>query len=150
MGTSLIRAEVEPSSHVLRLLTLCSLPLPRRPSGIPEKDLRSTMAPYFLQQRDALWRRVQRQEAENRQLAEAVLAGRRQVEELQLRGQAQWQAWQVSAGAPPSGTCSRLQQRKQTEIRRCGGHFGALIGDGLCSGEALSRWPKHQPDINAC
>ncbi|XP_070252355.1 polyamine-modulated factor 1 isoform X2 [Myotis yumanensis] len=66
-----------------------------RPSGIPEKDLRSTMVPYFLQQRDALRRRVQRQEAENRQLADAVLAGRRQVEELQLQGQAQWQAWQA-------------------------------------------------------
>nr|KAF6413577.1 hypothetical protein HJG59_009771 [Molossus molossus] len=67
----------------------------RRPSGIPEKDLRSIMVPYFLQQRDALQRCVQKQEAENRQLADAVLAGRRQVEELQLQGQAQWQAWQA-------------------------------------------------------
>lgn len=66
-----------------------------RPSGIPEKDLRSTMVPYFLQQRDILQRRVQKQEAENRQLAEAVLAGRRQVEELQLQGQARQQAWQA-------------------------------------------------------
>ncbi|KAM8814729.1 polyamine-modulated factor 1-like [Rhynchonycteris naso] len=66
-----------------------------RPSGIPEKDLRSTLVPYFLQQRDILQRRVQKQEAENRQLADAVLAGRRQVEELQLQGQAQWQAWQA-------------------------------------------------------
>ncbi|XP_047640279.1 polyamine-modulated factor 1 [Phacochoerus africanus] len=66
-----------------------------RPSGIPEKDLRSTMVPYFLQQRDVLQRRVQKQEAENRQLAEAVLAGRRQVEELQLQGQARQQAWQA-------------------------------------------------------
>lgn len=55
------------------------------------------MVPYFLQQRDALQRRVHRQEAENRQLAEAVLAGRRQVEELQQQGQAQQQAWQVGA-----------------------------------------------------
>ncbi|XP_059946721.1 polyamine-modulated factor 1 isoform X5 [Mesoplodon densirostris] len=66
-----------------------------RPSGIPEKDLRSTVVPYFLQQRDALQRRVQKQEAENRQLADAVLAGRRQVEELQLQGQARQQAWQA-------------------------------------------------------
>ncbi|XP_032319944.1 polyamine-modulated factor 1 isoform X3 [Camelus ferus] len=65
-----------------------------RPSGIPEKDLRSTLVPYFLQQRDALQRRVQKQEAENRQLADAVLAGRRQVEELQLQVQARQQAWQ--------------------------------------------------------
>ncbi|XP_046538293.1 polyamine-modulated factor 1-like isoform X2 [Equus quagga] len=66
-----------------------------RPSGIPEKDLQRTMVPYFLQQRDALQRRVQKQEAENRQLADAVLAGRRQVEELQLQGQARQQAWQA-------------------------------------------------------
>ncbi|XP_032319941.1 polyamine-modulated factor 1 isoform X1 [Camelus ferus] len=66
-----------------------------RPSGIPEKDLRSTLVPYFLQQRDALQRRVQKQEAENRQLADAVLAGRRQVEELQLQVQARQQAWQA-------------------------------------------------------
>uniref|UniRef100_A0A8C3WDZ8 Polyamine-modulated factor 1 n=1 Tax=Catagonus wagneri TaxID=51154 RepID=A0A8C3WDZ8_9CETA len=66
-----------------------------RPSGVPEKDLCSAMMPYFLQQRDALQRRVQKQEAENRQLADAVLAGRRQVEELQLQGQARQQAWQA-------------------------------------------------------
>ncbi|XP_036988496.2 polyamine-modulated factor 1 isoform X1 [Artibeus jamaicensis] len=66
-----------------------------RPSGKPEEDLRSTLMPYFLQQRDALQRCVRKQEAENRQLAGAVLAGRRQVEELQLQGQAQWQAWQA-------------------------------------------------------
>lgn len=59
------------------------------------------MVPYLLQQRDALRHRVQKQEAENRQLADAVLAGRGQVEELQRQGQAQWQAWQVSALALP-------------------------------------------------
>uniref|UniRef100_A0A2K5YN25 Polyamine modulated factor 1 n=1 Tax=Mandrillus leucophaeus TaxID=9568 RepID=A0A2K5YN25_MANLE len=67
----------------------------RRPSGIPEKDLHSVMAPYFLQQRDTLRRHVQKQEAENQQLADAVLAGRRQVEELQLQVQARQQAWQA-------------------------------------------------------
>ncbi|XP_054407323.1 polyamine-modulated factor 1 isoform X2 [Pongo abelii] len=66
-----------------------------RPSGIPEKDLHSVMAPYFLQQRDTLRRHVQKQEAENQQLADAVLAGRRQVEELQLQVQARQQAWQA-------------------------------------------------------
>ncbi|XP_004619368.1 polyamine-modulated factor 1 [Sorex araneus] len=66
-----------------------------RPSGDPEKDLRSPLLPYFLQQRDTLRRRVQRQEAENRQLAEQVLNGRRQVEELQLQCRARWQAWQA-------------------------------------------------------
>ncbi|KAL2771546.1 polyamine-modulated factor 1 isoform 8 [Daubentonia madagascariensis] len=38
---------------------------------------------------------IQKQEAENQQLADAVLAGRRQVEELQLQVQAQQQAWQA-------------------------------------------------------
>ncbi|XP_058295154.1 polyamine-modulated factor 1 isoform X2 [Hylobates moloch] len=66
-----------------------------RPSGTPEKDLHSVMAPYFLQQRDTLRRHVQKQEAENQQLADAVLAGRRQVEELQLQVQARQQAWQA-------------------------------------------------------
>ncbi|XP_007946634.1 polyamine-modulated factor 1-like [Orycteropus afer afer] len=66
-----------------------------RPSGIPEEDLCSTLAPYFLQQRDTLQRRVQKQEAENQQLADAVLAGRRQVKELHLQVQTQQQAWQA-------------------------------------------------------
>ncbi|XP_075419356.1 polyamine-modulated factor 1 isoform X1 [Tenrec ecaudatus] len=66
-----------------------------RPSGVPEEDLRSTIVPYFLQQRDNLRRRVQRQEAENQQLAEAVLARRRQVEQLQLQVQARQQTWQA-------------------------------------------------------
>ncbi|XP_054547724.1 polyamine-modulated factor 1 isoform X2 [Talpa occidentalis] len=66
-----------------------------RPSGIPEKDMRSALLPYFLQQRDTLQRRVQKQEVENRQLADAILAGRKQVEELQLRSWAQQQAWQA-------------------------------------------------------
>ncbi|XP_019518081.1 PREDICTED: polyamine-modulated factor 1-like [Hipposideros armiger] len=66
-----------------------------RPSGIPEKDLRSVTVPCLLRQRDALQRRLQRLEAENRQLADAVLAGRQQVQELQLQGQARWQTWQA-------------------------------------------------------
>lgn len=116
------------------------MPLSRRPSGIPEKDLRSITVPYFLQQRDALQRCVQKQEAENRQLADAVLAGRRQVEELQLQGQAQWQAWQVSALALPSGTCSLLQQKTDQERSETEGDIlGAFIEDGLYSGEAQPR-----------
>lgn len=66
-----------------------------RPSGIPEKDLCSIMAPYFLQQRDTLRHHVQKQEAKNRQLADAILAGRKQVEELQLQIQARQQAFQA-------------------------------------------------------
>uniref|UniRef100_A0A8C2UW89 Polyamine modulated factor 1 n=1 Tax=Chinchilla lanigera TaxID=34839 RepID=A0A8C2UW89_CHILA len=67
----------------------------RRPSGTPEKDLCSVLAPYFLQQRDTLRRHVQKQEAKNQELAAAVLAGRRQVEELQRQVQARQQAWQA-------------------------------------------------------
>ncbi|NP_001178497.1 polyamine-modulated factor 1 [Rattus norvegicus] len=66
-----------------------------RPSGIPEKDLCSVMAPYFLKQQDTLCRQVQKQEAKNQELAEAVLAGRRQVEELQQQVQAVQQTWQA-------------------------------------------------------
>lgn len=73
--------------------------------------------PYFLQQRDALQRCVQKQEAENRQLADAVLAGRRQVEELQLQGQAQWQAWQVRALALPSARCSPAAAEQTDQVR---------------------------------
>uniref|UniRef100_A0A8C6QMM2 Polyamine-modulated factor 1 n=1 Tax=Nannospalax galili TaxID=1026970 RepID=A0A8C6QMM2_NANGA len=67
----------------------------RRPSGIPEKDLCSAMAPYFLQQRDTLQHHVQKQEAKNQELASAVLAGRRQVEELQQQVLARQQVWQA-------------------------------------------------------
>ncbi|XP_032174776.1 solute carrier family 25 member 44 isoform X2 [Mustela erminea] len=66
-----------------------------RPSGIPEADVRSVAVPYFLQQRDSLQRRVRRQEAENRRLAEAVLAGRRQLEQLEQQARARQQAWQA-------------------------------------------------------
>ncbi|XP_077801105.1 polyamine-modulated factor 1 isoform X8 [Macaca mulatta] len=48
-----------------------------------------------IRQRDTLRRHVHKQEAENQQLADAVLAGRRQVEELQLQVQARQQAWQA-------------------------------------------------------
>ncbi|KAH0510909.1 Polyamine-modulated factor 1 [Microtus ochrogaster] len=66
-----------------------------RPSGTPEKDLCSVMAPYFLQQRDALCHRVQKQKAKNQDLADAVLAGRRQLEGLQQQIQALQQTWQA-------------------------------------------------------
>lgn len=66
-----------------------------RPSGIPEKDLCSVMAPYFLKQQDTLCRQVRKQEAKNQELADAVLAGRQQVEELQQQVQAVQQTWQA-------------------------------------------------------
>uniref|UniRef100_A0A8C6IFJ4 Polyamine-modulated factor 1 n=1 Tax=Mus spicilegus TaxID=10103 RepID=A0A8C6IFJ4_MUSSI len=67
----------------------------RRPSGIPEKDLCSVMAPYFLKQQDTLCHQVRKQEAKNQELADAVLAGRRQVEELQQQVRALQQTWQA-------------------------------------------------------
>ncbi|XP_027946129.1 polyamine-modulated factor 1-like isoform X1 [Eumetopias jubatus] len=79
-----------------------------RPSGIPEEDMRSALVPYFVQQRDALQRRVHRQEAENRQLAEAVLAGRGRVQELRRQGRARQQAWQVSVPGMVPGPRDRL------------------------------------------
>lgn len=66
-----------------------------RPSGIPEKDLCSVMAPYFLKQQDTLCHQVRKQEAKNQELADAVLAGRRQVEELQQQVRALQQTWQA-------------------------------------------------------
>ena len=66
-----------------------------RPSGTPEKDLCSVMAPYCLQQRDALCYRVQKQKAKNQDLADAVLAGRRQLQGLQQQIQALQQTWQA-------------------------------------------------------
>ncbi|GAB1287705.1 Polyamine-modulated factor 1 [Apodemus speciosus] len=66
-----------------------------RPSGVPEKDLCSVMAPYFLKQQETLCRQVRKQEAKNQELAAAVLAGRRQVEELQRQVQALQRTWQA-------------------------------------------------------
>ena len=79
------------------------------------------MAPYLLQQRDALQRRVQKQEAENRQLADSVLAGRRQLEELQLQARARQQAWQVRAPARPSGPPSPVAAGEKTGPERASG-----------------------------
>ncbi|XP_055481527.1 polyamine-modulated factor 1 isoform X2 [Psammomys obesus] len=66
-----------------------------RPSGIPEMDLCSVMAPYLLKQQDTLCRRVRKQEAKNQELADAVVVGRRQVEELEQQVQVLQQAWQA-------------------------------------------------------
>ncbi|KAJ6652167.1 hypothetical protein lerEdw1_013128 [Lerista edwardsae] len=66
-----------------------------RPSGIPEDDVRSTIAPYLLKQRRFLQKSLQEKEAANARLAEAVLAGRRRIADLQeeiQRRRADWQA----------------------------------------------------------
>ncbi|XP_057649307.1 polyamine-modulated factor 1 isoform X3 [Chionomys nivalis] len=48
-----------------------------------------------IRQRDALCRQVQKQKAKNQDLADAVLAGRRQLEGLQQQIQALQQTWQA-------------------------------------------------------
>uniref|UniRef100_A0A287DE43 Polyamine modulated factor 1 n=1 Tax=Ictidomys tridecemlineatus TaxID=43179 RepID=A0A287DE43_ICTTR len=97
VGTSVIWFRSRTLPHIVPPSLSPTWPF-RRPSGIPEKDLCSTMAPYFLQQRDTLRCHVQKQEAKNRELADAILAGRKQLEELQLQVQARQQAWQALHG----------------------------------------------------
>lgn len=79
------------------LLSGCSTSccVPRRPSGIPEEDIRSTLVPYFLKHRSYLRRVLREKEEENRKVAESVLMGRDRIAELQQLIQARQQAWQV-------------------------------------------------------
>lgn len=79
------------------LLSGCSMSccVPRRPSGIPEEDVRSTLVPYFLKHRSYLRRVLREKEEENRKVAESVLMGRDRIAELQQLIQARQQAWQV-------------------------------------------------------
>ncbi|XP_068107533.1 polyamine-modulated factor 1 [Hyperolius riggenbachi] len=65
-----------------------------RPSGVPEEDLRAHLVPYLLQQREYLRKLVKEKKEENEKLAQAVLAGRRRIEEMQQEIQRQQQAWQ--------------------------------------------------------
>ncbi|XP_041901044.1 polyamine-modulated factor 1-like, partial [Corvus kubaryi] len=67
----------------------------RRPSGIPEDDVRSAMVPYFLKHRSYLRRVLREKEEENRKVAESVLMGRDRIAELQQLIQARQQAWQA-------------------------------------------------------
>ncbi|KFP73786.1 Polyamine-modulated factor 1, partial [Acanthisitta chloris] len=65
-----------------------------RPSGIPMEDIRSAMVPYLLKHRSYLHRVLRDKEEENRKLAQAVLAGRDKILELQELIQARQCAWQ--------------------------------------------------------
>uniref|UniRef100_A0A803JVM5 Osteocalcin n=1 Tax=Xenopus tropicalis TaxID=8364 RepID=A0A803JVM5_XENTR len=71
-----------------------------RPSGVPEEDLRSHLVPYLLQQRDYLRKLLREREEENARLAQAVLLGRRRIEEMQKEIERRKLAWQVR-GYPP-------------------------------------------------
>ncbi|NXG02790.1 PMF1 factor, partial [Sakesphorus luctuosus] len=65
-----------------------------RPSGVPEQDIRSVLAPYLLKHRSYLRQVLREKEKQNKKLAESVLAGRDKIVELQQLIQAHKQAWQ--------------------------------------------------------
>ncbi|NWS77683.1 PMF1 factor, partial [Crotophaga sulcirostris] len=65
-----------------------------RPSGVPEEDFRSAVVPYLLKHRSYLQKVLKQKEEENRKVAEAVLAGRDRIAELQRQIQARKRAWQ--------------------------------------------------------
>lgn len=71
------------------------LVLHRRPSGIPEEDIRSAVVPYLLKHKSYLQKVLKEKEEENRKLAESVLAGRDQIAKLQQLIDTRRQAWQV-------------------------------------------------------
>lgn len=98
MAATQLPTEVhETNCYARQLLSGCftSQFVPRRPSGIPEEDIRSAMVPYLLKHRSYLRKILKEKEEENRKVAESVLAGRNRVGELQQLIQARKQAWQV-------------------------------------------------------
>ncbi|NXH18442.1 PMF1 factor, partial [Bucco capensis] len=65
-----------------------------RPSGVPEEDTGSAMLPYLLKHRAFLLRILGEKQQENSRAAEAVLAGRGRIRELQQLIEDHRQAWQ--------------------------------------------------------
>ncbi|NWU98239.1 PMF1 factor, partial [Upupa epops] len=65
-----------------------------RPSGVPEEDARSALVPFLLKHRSYLHRILKEKEEENRKVAEAVLAGREKIAELQQLIRLRREAWQ--------------------------------------------------------
>ncbi|XP_038018100.1 polyamine-modulated factor 1 [Motacilla alba alba] len=66
-----------------------------RPSGVPARDVRGALAPFLLRHRAHLRRALQERQRRSASLAEAVLAGRQRIEELQQLIQDRQQAWQA-------------------------------------------------------
>ncbi|XP_059727131.1 polyamine-modulated factor 1 [Haemorhous mexicanus] len=66
-----------------------------RPSGVPARDVRSALVPFLLRHRAHLRRALQERQERSSSLAEAVLAGRDSIAELQQLIQARQQAWQA-------------------------------------------------------
>ncbi|CAI5797779.1 Uncharacterized protein PODLI_1B013906 [Podarcis lilfordi] len=68
-----------------------------RPSGIPEKDVHSAVVPYLLKQRRFLQKAIKEKEEANSRLAEAVLAGRKRIADLQEEIRKSKEEWQAVA-----------------------------------------------------
>ncbi|XP_048374812.1 polyamine-modulated factor 1 [Sphaerodactylus townsendi] len=68
-----------------------------RPSGIPEQDVRSVIAPYLLKQRKILQNTLKEEEERSAKLAEVVLAGRNKIADLQKEIQRRKEEWQMIA-----------------------------------------------------
>lgn len=87
-----------------------------RPSGIPEEDLLSTLAPYYLQQKECMRRLLKEKESENAKLAESVLAGRARIAALQDQIQKRKEAWKAVSTAQRE-LISSLQEPKSEKLR---------------------------------
>lgn len=83
--------------HLHALFVLAVSVAFRRPSGIPEDDVRSAVVPYLLKQRRLLQQSLREKEEANARLAETVLAGRRRIADLQEEIQRRKADWQVGA-----------------------------------------------------
>uniref|UniRef100_A0A670JUA2 Polyamine modulated factor 1 n=1 Tax=Podarcis muralis TaxID=64176 RepID=A0A670JUA2_PODMU len=70
-----------------------------RPSGIPEEDIHSAVVPYLLKQRRFLQKAIKEKEEANSRLAEAVLAGRKRIADLQEEIRKSKEEWQVSGAS---------------------------------------------------
>ncbi|KAM4604544.1 polyamine-modulated factor 1-like, partial [Discoglossus pictus] len=66
-----------------------------RPCGIPEEDLRSHLVPYLLQQREYFRKILKERVEENAKMAQAVLAGRERIEQMQQEIEKRKKAWQM-------------------------------------------------------
>lgn len=64
---------------------------------MPEEDVCSPVAPYLLKRKKELKQKLKEKEEENAELAQAVLAGRKEIVEMQAEIQRRKEAWEVSA-----------------------------------------------------
>ncbi|XP_030650095.1 polyamine-modulated factor 1 [Chanos chanos] len=69
-----------------------------RPSGCPERDLSSSLVPYFQAQEEYLCRELRKLQKENTALAERVQAGRQAIVQTEQRITATVEEWKASVG----------------------------------------------------